>query len=83
MFTHQLGPHLYDLVGGFNPLENMKVNWDDDIPNIDGKIKVMFQSPPTSDIYLPRHVSEPSCTCLVLRSTVFGHIPEPRWILRW
>jgi hypothetical protein len=22
------------LVGGFNPLKNMKVSWDDDIPNI-------------------------------------------------
>ena len=31
-----------------NPLKNMKVNWDDDIPNSNGKIKVMFQSPPTS-----------------------------------
>ena len=26
----------------------MKVNWDDDIPKSYGKIKVMFQSPPTS-----------------------------------
>ena len=24
------------------------VNWDDEIPNISGKIQVMFQSPPTS-----------------------------------
>ena len=24
------------------------VSWNDDIPNDDGKIKVMFQSPPTS-----------------------------------
>ena len=24
----------YYLVGGFNPLKNMKVNWDDEIPNI-------------------------------------------------
>ena len=23
-----------DLVGGFNPLKNMKVSWDDEIPNI-------------------------------------------------
>ena len=22
------------LIGGFNPSENMKVSWDDDIPNI-------------------------------------------------
>ena len=35
------------LVGGLNPLKNMKVNWDDEIPNLDGKIQVMFQSPPT------------------------------------
>ena len=35
-----------DLVGGFNPtpLKNMEVNWDDDIPKINGKIKVMFQT---------------------------------------
>jgi hypothetical protein len=26
--------HLY-LVGGFNPSENMKVSWDDDIPNME------------------------------------------------
>ena len=31
---------LYILVGGSaTPLKNMKVNWDDDIPNIDGKMK--------------------------------------------
>ena len=27
----------------WTPLKNMKVNWDDDIPNINGKIKFMFQ----------------------------------------
>jgi len=26
--------HLY-LVGGYNPLKNMKVSWDDDIPNME------------------------------------------------
>ena len=32
--------HTYQLVGGwFTPLKNMNVNWDDDIPNINGKIK--------------------------------------------
>ena len=38
-----------DLIGGFNPthLENMKVSWDDDIPNIWKNIE-MFQSPLTS-----------------------------------
>ena len=30
------------------PLKNMKVNWDDELPMSYGKIKVMFQSPPTS-----------------------------------
>ena len=30
------------------PSENMKVNWDDDIPNIWENKPVMFQSPPTS-----------------------------------
>ena len=30
----------HDLVGGWaTPLKNMKVNWDDEIPNISGKIK--------------------------------------------
>jgi len=29
----------YILVGGFNPLKNMKVSWDDEIPNIWTKIK--------------------------------------------
>ena len=29
------------------PLESMRVSWDDEIPNY-GKVKVMFQSPPTS-----------------------------------
>ena len=33
------------LVGGWaTPLKNMNVNWDDDIPNINGKIKLMFQT---------------------------------------
>ena len=33
------------LVGGWaTPLKNMKVNWDDEIPNINGKIKLMFQT---------------------------------------
>ena len=33
------------LVGGwFTPLKNMKVNWDDEIPNISVKIKLMFQT---------------------------------------
>jgi hypothetical protein len=26
------------------PLKNMKVSWDDEIPNINGNIKVMFQT---------------------------------------
>ena len=36
------------LSGVSTHLKHMKVNWDDDIPNSDGKIKVMFQSSPTS-----------------------------------
>ena len=41
--------NLWILVGGFNPSEKYEfVNWDDDIPKSYGKIKVMFQSPPTS-----------------------------------
>ena len=36
------------LVGGWaTPLKNMNVNWDDDIPNISGKIKHVSK-PPTS-----------------------------------
>jgi len=36
------------LVGGWaTPLKNMNVNWDDDIPNISGKIKFMATKPPT------------------------------------
>ena len=31
----------------WSPLKNMKVNWDDDIPNIWENKPVMFQSPPT------------------------------------
>ena len=27
-----------------NPLKNMNVNWDDEIPNSHGKIKFMFQT---------------------------------------
>ena len=38
------------LVGGFIPFQKYEfVNWDDDIPIIYGKIKSMFQSPPTSN----------------------------------
>ena len=38
------------------PLKNMKVSWDDDIPHHHGKIKVMFQSPPTRYlIYIDVH----------------------------
>ena len=32
------------LVGGLNPLKNMKVNWDDDIPNIWENAKFMATS---------------------------------------
>ena len=36
------------LAGGIaTPLKNMKVNWDDDIPDIWKNNPVMFQSPPT------------------------------------
>ena len=37
-----------DLVGGWaTPLKNRKVNWDDEIPNISGKITLMATKPPT------------------------------------
>ena len=35
------------LVGGWDPLKNMNVNWDDEIPNINGNIKLMATKPPT------------------------------------
>ena len=36
---------LFFLVGGWaTPLKNMKVSWDDDIPNMMGKMKAMFQT---------------------------------------
>ena len=43
-YPHDLGNlHIY-LVGGIpTPLKNMKVSWDDDIPNM-WKIKFMFQT---------------------------------------
>ena len=32
--------------------DGVKVSWDDEIPNMNGKIKFIFQSPPTSnDVY--------------------------------
>jgi len=35
----------YNLVGGFNPSEKYEfVSWDDDIPNMMGKMKFMFQT---------------------------------------
>ena len=44
--------HKYILVGGWaTPLKNMKVNWDDEIPNLSGKIVLMLTKPPTS-IYI-------------------------------
>ena len=36
------------------PMKKMKVNWDDDIPSISGKIKVMFQSPPTRKMFMKK-----------------------------
>ena len=38
----------------------MKVSWDDDIPNISGKIKIMFQSPPTRHLFFPAFMSFPT-----------------------
>ena len=36
---------IYILVGGIpTPMKNMKVSWDDDIPNMMGNIKAMFQT---------------------------------------
>ena len=45
--THNvgIGVYIYILVGGFNPSEKYEfVSWDDDIPNMMGKIKAMFQT---------------------------------------
>ena len=43
------------LVGGFNPSENMKVNWDDDIPNI-----WKNQSHVPNHKTYPKNLTEPS-----------------------
>ena len=47
----KLGPRPTDhgyLVGGWaTPLKNLKVNWDDDIPNMNGKMPKMATKPPT------------------------------------
>ena len=46
------------LVGGWaTPLKNMKVNWDDDIPNIYGKIKNGNQT--TNQIKSEHYTSRP------------------------
>ena len=74
------------LVAVSTPLKNMKVNWDDDIPNISVKIKLMFQSPPTRSVCVrvlnagvvaPLELAEGSVghhghlvTCSALRSLV-------------
>ena len=42
------------LVGGWaTPLKNMKVNWDDEIPNINGKIKNVPNHQPVIEVVLP------------------------------
>ena len=52
LFNSQENNILY-LVGGIpTPLENVKISWDDEIPNINGKIKVTFQSQPTRSLFL-------------------------------
>ena len=37
-------PQYLDRLVVLTILKNMKVSWDDDIPNVMGKIKVMFQT---------------------------------------
>ena len=50
--------YIWLLVGGFNPSEKYEfVTWDDDIPNINGKIKVMFQT--TNQIMFHAWISHP------------------------
>ena len=56
------------LVGGIpSPLKNMKVSWDDEIPNIWKVIiqiyPVMFQSPPTSIHAWSKGIPHASCRC--------------------
>ena len=46
-----------NLVGGLNPLKNMKVKWDDDIP-IYGKIKFMFQTTNQELYNIPVYISD-------------------------
>ena len=42
----------------WTPLKNMKVNWDDEIPNINGKIKLMFQTTNQQSRFPPLGVLE-------------------------
>ena len=55
-----LRPTNVNLVGGWpTPLKNMKISWDDDIPNIWKVIKFHCSKPPTSN-YSYYHVIYPS-----------------------
>ena len=54
--------HIEILVGGWaTPLNNMNVNWDDEIPNINGKIPKMATKPPTRIYRSQRSHPGPSC----------------------
>ena len=81
-------PHLIDqiwLVGQGHPSEKYEfVNWDDEIPNINGKIKFMATKPPTSQIieiqFFRRRVKQwihpwfqKSCSNYVVMRSMISH----------
>ena len=73
----------YWLVGGIpTPLKNMKVSWDDDIPNIWKVIKFMFQT--TNQIiyiYIYTHYTPIQLLCLkYYESQMTINIINPKWL---
>ena len=61
-----------------NHLKNMKVNWDDDIPN--GKMKVMFQSPPTRISSIQKSVASVAAP---MGFTIIFHLFSLLALLKW
>ena len=56
MYPHVRPLGIQYLVGGIPaPLKNLKVSWDDDIPNINGKLKFMFQT--SNQVYIKHGTS--------------------------
>ena len=82
-------PHLYILVGSSaTPLKNMKVNWDDEIPNIwENKIDVPNHQPVYiytyiyihiyiyTSIYIYTHTPSPTCPVNFTLRLIFAFFP--------